>query len=1399
MAAKTPQKRVLFARCPKLFGAGLLVSVCFAVLMIALTLFTPVTRTYAATAPTINFQARLMNTNGSVVADGSYSVVFKIYSVSTGGSALWTETQSVSVTNGYLTVNLGSVTPFNSSIPWGSPLWLTMNVNSDGEMSPRLSLTSVPSALSLTSANGGTNVSTLTFAAPTTSESIVLPAESGATVTVCYQNDTACGFAPLTGSSSYVQLQSTTPGTQQTGNINISGTTISGTALDTPLIDTPSAGTLVIGKTNATTIQVGSTTIGSGQTINVGTNATIGSSETVTLGSDLSGSTSTTTVQGAAGVSIFTNSASSTVAVESNVNAINAFQVEQSGGGYIFNVNTQSDVVTADYLNIGITSSSNMYLDDSFSGSAIAIGNINARSETIGNSNSSNTVTLTGGASSVTVANAGTTIQGGSTLTPATLSTYALQVSQGSGQIALGSTSTYGYMYVDGSPFFQGGTSTGNLITGSIFGNLTTGTDNIAYGTGALNALTSGSSNSAVGFDALYNNTTGQYNMAFGQNALYGNQTGSGNIAVGVNSLASNPSGGVLLTGSGNTVVGQNSAGTLAGSSQYNTVIGYNSGTTLVGSNNNNVIIGANIAGPSGGGSNYLNVGNVLQGNTSTGSALFQNVTNSTTAFQIQNAAGADIFLVDTATTPNLLTYPGFEAVTAGVPTGWSKVGSPTTFIQNSNKAFVYNGLNSLEIVTTSTTGQGAQTSSFVSTPGTGTYTLSFYAMLGSGTMAANKFTVTTTGGAGSCTGSAGTTLNSSGFQPVSCTFTVSSGNIGSLSITETAAAVETIYIDAVQLQSGNSATAYSDGAIQLRGLITNPVSISPSSNSTTALQVQNAAGAEVLDVDTTNGRVGVGTSVPGYALDVAGQINASTELSVAGTDVCDTSGSVGCIAKTGSGYYIQNDAGAATVQTNANFYIQPAASTVGAVIEANGADILDLQNNSAQNILTVSSTGVLQGTSGLTENTGNTTAGSTASGAISIQTGTASGSASSTGSITIMSGNASGTGASNSGGITIDVGTSTNGTKGTLNIGTTNASSINIGNSSSAITLNGTGTGVPFYLNAANGGTDQESAFIYELGGTQTAEVGVTGTASKIFSNSVANDLGIKNINGSGNIDFGISNSGGPYQMQINGSNGGSVLLQNTANSTTAFKVKAQGSSGVTELTVDTTNDYVQIGTASPTNTTTQSLLVLNNYHGSGVADVSGGTNGAMYYNSTADAFRCYQNGTWTACDGLVNSTTAISTNITATSPTTFGQAYTVPAGDCEQGVVYLVTALGYFTEPATHQSMTLTLVGGGTTLLSLNGGGGIGNLPVSGSANWYFNATITCYSSSTVMVSGQASWGTSGASTVDTADGAAQTGTQTWTNTSSTTLDVEGNWNTTAGTTFKMTQYIVQRLGPS
>ena len=105
---------------------------------------------FAATAgaqiPTnMSYQGVLTDGSGAPVADGNHSLVFKLYSVSTGGAALWTETQpTVNTTTGVLSVTLGSVTPIG--IAFDGALWLGIEVDGGGELTPRIELTTSPYA-----------------------------------------------------------------------------------------------------------------------------------------------------------------------------------------------------------------------------------------------------------------------------------------------------------------------------------------------------------------------------------------------------------------------------------------------------------------------------------------------------------------------------------------------------------------------------------------------------------------------------------------------------------------------------------------------------------------------------------------------------------------------------------------------------------------------------------------------------------------------------------------------------------------------------------------------------------------------------------------------------------------------------------------------------------------------------------------------------------------------------------------------------------------------------------------------------------------------------------------------------------------------------------------------------
>jgi hypothetical protein len=103
----------------------------------------------AAVPSTLGYQGLLTDGGGSPVANGSYALGFALYDVSSGGTALWSETQpGVTVTAGGFAVTLGSVTPL-SSLAFDRPYWLGIAVDGGAELAPRVELAASPYALSL--------------------------------------------------------------------------------------------------------------------------------------------------------------------------------------------------------------------------------------------------------------------------------------------------------------------------------------------------------------------------------------------------------------------------------------------------------------------------------------------------------------------------------------------------------------------------------------------------------------------------------------------------------------------------------------------------------------------------------------------------------------------------------------------------------------------------------------------------------------------------------------------------------------------------------------------------------------------------------------------------------------------------------------------------------------------------------------------------------------------------------------------------------------------------------------------------------------------------------------------------------------------------------------------------
>ena len=101
----------------------------------------------------INYEGILTDQNGVPVPIGSYDVVFSIYDVPNGGTALWTEpwntgTTPVITNGGTFSVMLGSINPFPASFFSENPTtYLGIQVGTDSEMLPRQRIVSVAYAI----------------------------------------------------------------------------------------------------------------------------------------------------------------------------------------------------------------------------------------------------------------------------------------------------------------------------------------------------------------------------------------------------------------------------------------------------------------------------------------------------------------------------------------------------------------------------------------------------------------------------------------------------------------------------------------------------------------------------------------------------------------------------------------------------------------------------------------------------------------------------------------------------------------------------------------------------------------------------------------------------------------------------------------------------------------------------------------------------------------------------------------------------------------------------------------------------------------------------------------------------------------------------------------------------
>jgi hypothetical protein len=459
----------------------------------------PAGQATAAITDYISFQGKLTNSDGTNVTNNSYSIVFSIYSVASGGSAVWTETKSVTVTDGLFQTNLGDTTTLPGSVNFNSSsLYLGIKVGADLEMTPRVRLTAAPQA---------------------------------------FNSDLLDGL----DSTSFVQLSA--------GNVNIGTGTITSGAVNGLTLTQAADGFTLAGGTTSRTLTVTGANITVGNTITPTAAGALtvqsNGANALTLTSGAAATWSTTagalTVQGFAGVTINSPTAS-------GASGAVALQSGNSSAGAAGNVTIDTGTTSTGTptVQIGNTNAKALQLGNNTSNPAVTIdsgtGTIN-----LGTGAQARTINLGTGGAAQTVAVGSTS--GASALTLQS-GTGGLNItSQGTGALNVGANAVAQTVNV------------GNA-TGATAATLQAGTGGLSIttqGTGALNignnaiaqTINLGNATGATTVSVLCGTgTCGFGNNAIAHATIVGSTTGAAATTIQAGT------GNLVLTSAGNITLG---------------------------------------------------------------------------------------------------------------------------------------------------------------------------------------------------------------------------------------------------------------------------------------------------------------------------------------------------------------------------------------------------------------------------------------------------------------------------------------------------------------------------------------------------------------------------------------------------------------------------------------------------------------------------------------------------------------------------------------------------------------------------------------------------------------------------------------------------------------------------
>jgi hypothetical protein len=553
------------------------------------------------------------------------------------------------------------------------------------------------------------------------------------------------------------------------------------------------------------------------------------------------------------------------------LNSSNAFQVLNSTGTTLLNVDTNTPTV-----NVGVT------------GATAQAGTVN-----VGTSTGATQTINIGSAATGTAAN-GTTVlmQGGNTSSAVSIQALA------SGTIGIGTNNAANTLQV-GSTTLSSGTQTINIGNNNTSG----GTTNVTIGNGS--SATAGTT-TVQGKTATNVTSNGAVTITAGAASTWSTTTGNLSIQAGASAG--------LLSLTGGTATGATTAGavTMQGGAASATAGSNGGGINILGA------VGSSTGAGGTGGSLLLSAGNAAGSGNNTGGNITLNLggatgTGTSGAFFVQNSLGANLLTVDPSNTYNglnLALNPGAE-VAATFATNWTAhtgTGTPT-ITQDVTTGEFASGTAGVKIAATGAN-QGVRNNLGASLTAGTTYVVSFSAKSSTAmtdlTVAYYRNNTPTLDIA--CSNYSSQSIDSTAWKKISCTFTAqTAGNTTAfLAITQVASATRSIFIDNLSIVAQNNTGTSNIGDLKVGGALSQGLTLlTLDTYAGNPFSGTNSSLAGSMYFDTTSGKIqcydgsswgacgaapnGIVTLTPEYA----GAVLNGTGIGTMTSDFCANSGAL--------------------------------------------------------------------------------------------------------------------------------------------------------------------------------------------------------------------------------------------------------------------------------------------------------------------------------------------------------------------------------------------------------------------------------------------------------------------------------------------------------------------------